>query len=82
MHGNFGGKRCVFERNCASDETWAVLGQRGYITGDGRGSRGDTQHIGAVVRWGIRKMGRILRRRTGQARAETRRRVSGAGLIS
>ena len=65
MHGNFGGKRGVVERNCASDEARAVLGERGRVRGGGRGARGGSEHIRAVVRWCVGKMGKKIRRRTG-----------------
>ena len=65
MHGNFGSKRSVVERNRASDEVPAVLGELGRVRRGGRDARGDSQHIGAVIRWRVGKMGRKLRRRTG-----------------
>ena len=48
MCGNFGGKRGVVERNRASDEARAVLGERGRVRGGGRGARGDSQHVRAA----------------------------------
>ena len=64
-HGNFDGKIGVVERNRAADEARAVLGEGGRVRGGERGARGDSQHIRAVVRRRIGKMGRKLRRRTG-----------------
>ena len=49
MNGDFGGKRGFVERNRASDEARAVLGERGGVCEGGAGARGDSQHIGAVV---------------------------------
>ena len=82
MHGNFCGKKGVVERNRASDETRAVLEKRGRVRGGGRGARGDSQYIGAVVRWHVEKWVGNSEGGQGQARAENRRRISGAGLIS
>ena len=60
-----GAKRGVVERNRAPDQARAMLGERGRVRGGRDGARGDSQHIGAVVSWHVRKMGRKLRRRTG-----------------
>ena len=57
MHGNFGGKKGGVERNRASDEARAMLEERGRVRGGGCGARGDSQHIGAVVRWRVGKNG-------------------------
>ena len=50
MHGKFVDKTGIVERNHASDEVWAVLGERGRVRGGARGARGNSQHIEAVVR--------------------------------
>ena len=60
MHGNFGGKRGVVERNRASYEGWAVLGEPRRVRGGERGVKGDSEHIRAVVRWRVGKMGQKL----------------------
>ena len=82
MHGNFGGKRSDIERNRTSDEARAVLGERGHVRESGRGARADSRHIGAVVCWRVGKWVEISEGGPRQACAETRMRVSGAGLIS
>ena len=65
MHRDFGGKRGVVESNRASDDARAVLGERERVRESVAGARSDSQHIGAVVRWCVRKMGPKLRRRIG-----------------
>ena len=65
MHGNLGDKRGVVERNQASGEARVVFGERGRVREGGSGARADRQHIGAVVRWRVGKMGQKLRKRTG-----------------
>ena len=67
MHGNFGGKTGVIECNRASDEARVVLRERGHVREREGGARGDSQHIGAVVSWRTVKMGRKIRRRTGES---------------
>ena len=54
MHGEIVGERGFVERNRASDGARAVLGDRGCVREGVDVARGDSLHIGAVVRWHVK----------------------------
>ena len=67
MNGGVGGRRGVVDLNRVSDGAWGVLGERRRVIEGEDGARGDSRHIGAVVSWHVRAIGRKLRRRTGSS---------------
>ena len=82
MYGNFAGKIGVVDRHRASDEARAVLGERGCVRGVGAPQEAIASTSGLWSAGASEKRVESSEGGPGQARDESRRHVSSAGLSS